>query len=80
MIAKGIVSGNKVKTEVGQGFKDKDRKRFWKMHLKNSLKGLVIEVEHYGLTSSLRKKEADVKVSALRNAIFLRTREDKMGR
>ena len=79
LIAVGKIGKIKIRTEVGQGFSDKDRKRFWKMHKKGTLKGLVIEVTHYGLTSKLRSRD-NSKPSALRNAIYERVREDKMER
>ena len=78
LIVKGKVNGTKIKSEVGQGFSDKDRKYFWRLP-KDELTSLVIEVEHYGITKDLRMRESD-KLPALRNGIFLKIREDKMER
>jgi hypothetical protein len=43
------------------------------------LKRLVVEIEHYGLTDSLRLHKGD-KLPAVRNGVFLQVREDKMER
>ena len=78
LIVEGKYEGIKFRSEVGQGLKDVDRKRFWKMTI-DQLKQLVMEVEHYGLTGGLRLKHSD-KLPALRNGVFLQIREDKMER
>jgi DNA ligase 1 len=78
LIVEGKIDGQKFRSEVGQGFKDVDRKRFWKMSMQE-LTSLVVEIEHYGLTGSLRLKHSD-KLPAVRNGIFLKVREDKMER
>jgi ATP-dependent DNA ligase len=75
LIVEGKVDGVKVYSEVGQGFSDEDRESLWQLP-ESELKRLVIEVEHYGITSSLRKDKSS-KRSALRNGVFLRIREDK---
>jgi len=78
LIVEGKIDGQKFRSEVGQGFSDIDRKRFWKMPLQE-LTRLVVEVEHYGLTGSLRLKHSN-KLPAIRNGVFLQVREDKMER
>jgi ATP-dependent DNA ligase len=78
LIVEGKINGQKFRSEVGQGLSDENRNRFWKMPEKE-LKQLVVEIEHYGLTDSLRLKKSD-KLPAVRNGVFLRVREDKMER
>ena len=70
----------KVHTEVGQGFSDKYRKKFYQMWKVGSLKGLVVELDHYGVTDALRTNKTSKKLPALRNAIFKRPRKDKTER
>lgn len=78
LIVEGKIDGQKFRSEIGQGFKDSDRKYFSELS-DSELKRHVVEIEHYGLTGSLRLKHSD-KLSAVRNGIFLKIREDKMER
>jgi len=62
----GIVEGRKIRTEVGSGYNDEQRKEFWKNRVK--MFGTKIEVKYQGLT--------DDKTS-LRFPIFRKTKEDR---
>jgi DNA ligase-1 len=78
LIVEGRIDGKKFRSEVGQGLSDENRTEFWEMPEKE-LKQLVVEIEHYGLTDSLRLHKGD-KLPAVRNGVFLKIREDKMER
>jgi ATP-dependent DNA ligase len=78
LIVEGRIDGKKFRSEVGQGLSDENRTEFWEMPEKE-LKRLVVEIEHYGLTDSLRLHKGD-KLPAVRNGVFLKIREDKMER
>jgi len=62
----GIVGDRKIRTEVGSGYNDEQRKEFWKNRVK--MFGTKIEVKYQGLT--------DDKTS-LRFPIFRKTKEDR---
>jgi ATP-dependent DNA ligase len=47
----GIIDGVKVRTKVGSGFTDAERKKYWKMHKQGKLIGKVVMIEHEGLTA-----------------------------
>lgn len=49
-ICEGVVEGYNVKTEVGSGFNDEQRKEFWKK--KKSLIGKLISVKYQGVTTT----------------------------
>lgn len=46
----GKIDGVKVKTKCGGGFTSKQRDEFWAMHKQGKLVGLIVEIEHEGLT------------------------------
>lgn len=79
LIVEGKVNGVKIRSRVGQGLEADICDMFWHLHKKKKLNGLIVEVEHYGVTDSLRKSKSN-KLPALRNAVFLKVRNDKMER
>lgn len=63
----GLIGKKKIKVRVGGGLSDKDRDNFYKLHKRNKLIGLIIEVKHEGITSK----------NAIRFPRYFRTRIDK---
>jgi len=87
LILEGRIDKVKVRTKVGQGFSDSVRRKLYQMWKAKKLKGLIVEIEHYGLTDAIRSVESSKsthnvgsKLSAVRNGIFKRIRLDKTER
>ena len=70
-VCQGKVEKHKVKTEVGSGYNDEQRKKFWKNRKK--MIGTLIEVKYQGLTDG---QASDGNLS-LRFPIFKKTKEDR---
>ena len=65
-VCEGKVEGHKVKTEVGSGFNDEQRKEFWKN--KKTMVGTLAEIKYQNLTGDN---------SSLRFPIFLKFKLDR---
>lgn len=62
-----------VKTKVGTGFKEPERRRLWKLAKKKKLLGLIAEVKFQEIALNKTK----VKIHALRFPVYVRLRIDK---